>query len=107
MDRLWSEAVRKRDPACQYPNCGKPSENSHHLFSRRNRATRWDLENGVGLCVYHHIWGKDSAHMDPIRFHRMIEQRMGKSLYESLYQRAHSICKDQDLEGIMATLEAQ
>ena len=33
---------------CEIPNCKhKPTLNSHHIFSRKNMATRWDVENGV------------------------------------------------------------
>ena len=48
---LWSAAVRTRDGyVCQY--CGIPTKRAeaHHIFTRTNRSTRFDLENGVTLC---------------------------------------------------------
>lgn len=51
---LWSKAVKVRDGyKCAY--CGaKDNLESHHIFSRRHAITKYDMDNGVTLCKYHH-----------------------------------------------------
>jgi 5-methylcytosine-specific restriction endonuclease McrA len=62
LDRLWSEVVRKRDNyTCQ--RCGKkyvpPARglDAAHIISRAYRGmVRYDLSNGVALCVGCHFY---------------------------------------------------
>ena len=68
LDRLWSKVVRKRDNhECQ--KCGGDATEAHHIFGRRNYSTRWNIQNGISLCSYCHIWStlsfEQSAH-DPV-----------------------------------------
>ena len=63
-DKMWSLAVRLRDGRCLI--CGKvglPRKSdglrvkgldAHHLVGRSNLNYRFDLENGITLCKYHH-----------------------------------------------------
>ena len=67
LDTAWSKAVKiKAGYKCEI--CGKTQHqcklNSHHYVGRVNRALRWELENGICLCVQHHKFGKQSAHED-------------------------------------------
>jgi len=52
-DRLWAISVRcdwqHRCAVCGLGNC-----DSHHLIPRQHEATRYDLRNGIALCVSHH-----------------------------------------------------
>lgn len=68
LDIEWSRAVKqKAGYRCEV--CGATSLlNSHHVIGRVNKALRWDLRNGVCLCVKHHEFGTQSAHQDPQRF---------------------------------------
>jgi hypothetical protein len=68
LDKLWSELVKKRAKGrCEM--CGKnTSLNSHHIISRSNLTLRWDLHNGVCLCVSCHSLSNFSAHKDPLGF---------------------------------------
>ena len=65
LDIEWSKAVKERAGyKCEV--CGATSVlNSHHVIGRVNKALRWDLRNGVCLCVKHHEFGMQSAHQDP------------------------------------------
>lgn len=42
--------------------------NTHHVVGRRNLMLRWDVRNGVALCPLHHVFGKESAHQNPVWF---------------------------------------
>jgi 5-methylcytosine-specific restriction endonuclease McrA len=73
LDVLWSQIIRKRNNGfCEV--CGKPAQNSHHIVGRKNLLFRWDLRNGVNLCISCHMFGKNSAHTDPIYFIGWIQQ---------------------------------
>lgn len=69
LDDAWSLAVKTRAGfKCEV--CGSTDKqlNSHHIVGRTNRMTRWEVRNGVCLCVAHHKFGKQSAHEDPLWF---------------------------------------
>jgi len=69
LDNLWSEIVKLRAGfRCEY--CGKLKRlNSHHIRSRANQSTRWDLDNGICLCCGCHILNSTfSAHKTPLEF---------------------------------------
>jgi len=70
LDKLWSEIVKQRaGNVCEYKTCSKTAHlNAHHIFGRGNLSVRWDLDNGVCLCVGHHTFGRWSAHKAPIWF---------------------------------------
>ena len=85
-DKLWSEAIKKRDNGmCQFTCCGKPGIDPHHLFSRRYLNVRHDLTNGLLLCKQHHIF---YAHVEVEAFRDFIIKRMGQREYDSLKVRA-------------------
>ena len=60
-DSLWSEAVKlKAGNICIIDK--KPcSLNAHHLIGRSNYKYRWDVENGVCLGSYRHLFAHDMA----------------------------------------------
>ena len=76
-DALWSRSVRERDEHhCR--RCGKsPWEYvavlAHHIFGRSNMATRFDLDNGVTLCLDCHRY----AHSHPEEFQAWVWLGMG------------------------------
>lgn len=66
LDEAWSVAIKLRDNhTCQ--KCGAKGVilNSHHIFSRSHKGTRWNLNNGVTLCAGCHTLNNGSAHKDP------------------------------------------
>lgn len=92
---LWAEAVKiKYDYKCAY--CGKTNKqvklNSHHIFSRRHKATRYDLENGICLCVGHHKFYPFSAHESPAFVIWMVDF-IGQEKYNELKVKANQIKK--------------
>lgn len=66
--RLWAQAVVDRaGRKCEYPlcECHYTQVHPHHVYSRRNAITRYDISNGIALCPFHHTFGSWSAHKDP------------------------------------------
>ena len=88
LDDLWSKAVKAlAGNKCEY--CGKVTGlNSHHVFSRSNNRVRWDTDNGVCVCVLHHVFGLFSAHKSPIEFVEWIKEARGVGWYEKLRAKA-------------------
>ena len=102
LDMEWSFAVRSRDHwTCQ--KCGsryppkKPGDGSSrsgldaaHIFSRRLKRIRHDLDNGVALCTGCHLsW----AHYEPLEFREWIMEWLGADKYEALRLRAQEVKK--------------
>lgn len=99
---LWAEAVKvKYDYKCAY--CGKDNKqvklNSHHIFSRRNQSTRYDLENGICLCVGHHKFYPFSAHESP-EFVLWMVDFIGREKYDKLKVKANQIKKYTNTEKL-------
>lgn len=62
-DLLWSTIIRSVGE-CQ--KCGsKKNLQAAHIVSRRNKLLRWDLRNGICLCVRCHIFWQ---HKNPVEF---------------------------------------
>lgn len=94
LDKAWSKLVKLRaGMQCEY--CGKSSPlNSHHIFSRSKRSTRWDVLNGVCLCVGHHTFRSDfSAHKTMIEFIDWLTNKRGKDYIDRLRFKAHALSK--------------
>lgn len=73
-DRLWSRAVRA-DFNGRCAVCGKQATDAHHLVPRQFYATRHDINNGIALCQYDHIWNKKVApHQNPSAWQRWLEE---------------------------------
>jgi hypothetical protein len=94
LDDAWSLLVKlKAGMKCEY--CGKTSHlNSHHIYSRSKRSTRWSAENGISLCVGHHVFSSSfSAHKTPLEFIHWLEDYKGKEHIEKLRFKANGISK--------------
>lgn len=55
LDKLWRKAIYKK-----YGNrclkCGAVGVEAHHIVRRNKKVLRWDLRNGIALCLDHHRW---------------------------------------------------
>ena len=78
LDRLWFEAIYKRDKGvCQYCKRGDTLA-AHHIFGKKAYPSgRWNLDNGVLLCYAHHIF---YAHAKPEEFRRWVIPWLAKRL---------------------------
>ncbi len=88
LDNLWRDAVKFRaGMKCEY--CGKTTGlNSHHIFSRSNKKVRWDINNGICLCVLHHVFGQFSAHKSPLEFAEWLKTVRSEKWYCELLEKA-------------------
>jgi len=66
---LWAKIVKLRDGG-KCLHCGSIKFlNSHHLVAKENYRTRYELDNGVTLCVKCHKYDRrKSAHGNPVWF---------------------------------------
>jgi hypothetical protein len=93
LDIAWSKLVKLRaGNKCEY--CGKTSYlNSHHIYSRSKRSVRWDVKNGICLCVGHHTFSSTfSAHKTPLEFVKWLENYKGTDYIDNLTFKANSNC---------------
>ena len=94
LDIAWSKLVKyQAGSKCEY--CGKETHlNSHHIYSRSKKSTRWDVLNGICLCVSHHVFSSTfSAHKTPLEFVRWLEEYKGIDNLEELTFKAHQTLK--------------
>ena len=94
LDKAWSELVKhKAGWKCEY--CGKRDYlNSHHIYSRSKKSTRWHVQNGICLCVGHHTFSSTfSAHKTPLEFVQWLFKYKGKDYIERLEIRANTVSK--------------
>jgi 5-methylcytosine-specific restriction endonuclease McrA len=87
LDKLWRDKVYAQGKhKCEY--CGKVQVNAHHIFSRSNYAVRWDVDNGVCVCVSHHVFGNLSFHKAPAEMLEWIKEKRGNEWYDRLRAKA-------------------
>jgi len=93
LDDIWKDKVKERAGfKCEF--CDKQTTlNSHHIFSRSNRSVRWDLNNGICLCVNHHVFGPFSAHKAPLEFAEWMIAKRGQKWYDALKLKSHQVDK--------------
>ena len=93
LDEAWSKLVKLRDKKCMY--CGKTDYlNAHHIYSRSKRSVRWDIDNGIALCVAHHVFSSTfSAHKTPLEFIKWLEKFKGSDFIDKLTLKANKTFK--------------
>ena len=104
LDELWRQAVLKKwNYRCAV--CGK-TENlqAAHIMSRRHKALRWDLRNGIALCIHHHLFW---AHKEPVQFFLFLKNLLGEEFLDQLQRDAQTIVHydTDDLQKIGVKLE--
>jgi len=108
LDDAWALLVKLRaGMECEY--CGKTTHlNSHHIYSRSKRSTRWDVKNGICLCVGHHVFSSGfSAHKTPLEFVRWLEDYKGMNELNLLTVRANVVLKLHKFEKELLLKELQ
>jgi hypothetical protein len=61
-DDEFSIFIRKRDERCMFPGCTvtDPAKlQCSHYIGRAHKATRYDPENCIALCWFHHFKSKE------------------------------------------------
>lgn len=83
---MWRRVIHEKyNGRCAI--CGKEPIQCHHIFSRRFSVVRWDVDNGIGLCYFHH---HRFAHSDYERFRDVVIELIGQDVFEALKERAYS-----------------
>lgn len=98
-DVLFSKYIRQRDGwKCQA--CGKNyKENPQglhcsHYWGRGRENTRFDPENCIALCFYHHkLWGHGDERDNYTKY---MVKRLGKQAFKKLKIRAYQYKKKDD-----------
>ena len=107
LDDAWSELIKARAGyKCAY--CGSEGRlNSHHIYSRSNRSVRWDVNNGICLCVTHHTFGNFSAHKSPLDFDDWLRDYKGNATIDKLRLKSNQIAKysKEDKEKMLKELK--
>jgi len=95
LDTAWSLLVKLRaGMKCEIQGCNKPVLNSHHIYSRSKKSTRWHPQNGICLCVGHHTFSSSfSAHKTPLEFIRWLDEYKGMDYMDRLMIRANTVSK--------------
>jgi hypothetical protein len=84
-DKKWSADV-KVSGQCEI--CGsKVCLNAHHIISRKFKKLRWDVKNGISLCMYHHMW---IVHRNTIVGAELIKSAIGIRRYNWLLKQYNS-----------------
>lgn len=63
-DTRWAKQIKERDNyRCRRCDRAAPDwkVEAAHIFSRRHKTTRTNLDNGLTLCVTCHRWGHENA----------------------------------------------
>lgn len=107
-DKLWSDIVKiEWWNKCAY--CWKTEYlNSHHLFTRSRRATRWDIMNWICLCSGCHTLSSEfSAHQTSLEFFLWLEEKFWREWIEIRKNKSLQIYKtsSEDLQNIIKDLQ--
>lgn len=87
LDILWQQIITGGQ--CSHPGCSKEGTEGHHVFKRRYHNTRWDTDNGRGLCRAHHEWVEGH----PTAYEVLIIEEIGMEAYEALREKALMVRK--------------
>lgn len=106
-DNKWSLLVKIR-AWFRCERCWKDKYlNSHHIFTRNNYSTRFDLDNWICLCSWCHTMSSIfSAHKTPLEFAERVIQKRWQERYDNLKIKAHSI-RDKDYDKVINYLSEQ
>ena len=66
------------------PTCRGPLQGAHIKPAGSNPGLRFELDNGVILCSWHHIWGPEAWHRDPDAAIRWCRKNLGQPLLDHL-----------------------
>lgn len=103
-DKRFSLNIRSRDQHCQFPGCQstKILQCSHYI-GRAIKSTRFDTDNCIALCWFHHYKSKDlgyeyqkqtiEKHGYDGQYTKFMQQRLGPKKYKELQTRAQTSLK--------------
>lgn len=93
-DAQFSSWIRKRDGKCQYPYCNKAEGlDCSHFHLRSHSATRYDPDNCIALCRYHHGLLEVANPTKNVEYIALMLARLGQEKFDALQRKANSIYK--------------
>ena len=98
LDTAWSKIVKLKSGNKCVVCSSERALNSHHIYSRAKMSLRWSVENGICLCVGHHIGVKFSAHKTPVDFNDWMNEKLGHDFMDGLKLMAHTQSNLHDFE---------
>ncbi len=72
-DIAWSLAIRSKG-YCEICGSNGYQLNAHHIIGRAVMILRFDIKNGVCLCVNCHEFSNDSVKNNPLKFINWLKQ---------------------------------
>jgi len=86
-DKVFSGIIRARDGKCMHP---KGNEHCHllqnsHFFGRAIKSTRYDPDNCITLCWFHHYKSKDLG----FEYQKQIHEKHGFDGQYTLFMKNH------------------
>lgn len=80
--KKWRQQIRKRDNnTCQWPHCGgKKKLQAHHIHRWVDfPGLRYNTNNGITLCRYHHDMIKNNEDSYAPFFLKLVQQCINKT----------------------------
>ena len=105
LDKAWSIKVRQKGfCAVCGPHIKHDVLHAHHIFSRKHKGTRWDILNGLSLCIRHHLF---FFHRDIYEASLWLQEYYNKPSLERLRIKAMGVCKwhESDLQILLDELK--
>ena len=100
-DQLWAAIIRNKKK-CEMCYAQNVRFNAHHIVSRANHSLRYDLRNGLCLCVDCHF---NIAHRDPIAVIEFLKDERPDDLkHLQKEKRKISQLREKDYEDILERL---
>jgi hypothetical protein len=99
MDIVWSKYIKNKfNNKCYI--CGVTKQlTSHHLIPREIKCLRWNVKNGICLCVKHHKYSfVISPHRSPLAFHIKIIYDFADDINELLDEYIKFLKNDKEVK---------
>ena len=92
-DDLFSLIVRTwNNYICEFCHTKTNHVEVHHIIGRDNKAVRWDFQNGISLCYFHHRFWIHGGKMTDEKRIEFYESILGND-YDELKIRARRVVK--------------
>ena len=99
-DSLWRQIIKSEGKCKRGIDCKFGVFEASHIIRRGYKGLRWDLANGLCLCIGCHDW----AHSNPKKFREWVKQQFPER-WKYLTKRKYKIGKP-DLDAVIKRLKS-
>jgi hypothetical protein len=92
LELLRARVCENANGTCEFPSCTMTVADPHHIFTRKNKSTRYDPNNCVWLCNCCHRY----AEQHPEDFQVMMINLRGIAWFTDLVVRKNQVVKFND-----------